>query len=296
LSDRIATIISNTGVITLILDGNSYLIDRTHPNYSAIKDALVIQDADSLISLVDIPKAISSYAKGKVEVIDGEVLYDGKTLHNTLTERILALMNEGFPFEGMLKFLENLMENPSYRAVNEFYEFLDHKGLPITEDGHALMYKGIREDWTDKKTGTIDNSIGQSPEMPRNQVDDNREHHCASGFHGGCLEYVRGYCTERVIIIKVNPRDIVSVPSDHDAQKVRFCKYEVLREYTGKIHQELPDAGYQADGNEYTPPPTDFDYRDYDEDEDDWESECDDYEDDCDYCEADCENCPCTDE
>lgn len=138
MSDRIATIISHDGVITLILDGSNYLIDKTHPNYTMIKDALLVKDADALVDLVDIPKAVSTYAKGNVEVIDGEIHYNGKVLHNTLSERILNLMNEGFPFDGMLKFLENLMQNPSARAVNELYDFLENKGLPITEDGYFL--------------------------------------------------------------------------------------------------------------------------------------------------------------
>jgi hypothetical protein len=281
MTDRIATIISNDGVITLILDGNNYLIDKTHPNYLMIKEALLVGDADELTKLVDIPKAISTYAKGKVEVIDGEVLYNGKTIHNTLTDRILALMTDGFPFEGMLKFLENLMQNPSARAVNELYDFLDHKGFPITEDGHFLGYKGIRRDWKDKYSGKIDNSVGNVITFERNQVDDNRAHECSFGLHIGSLDYVRSYCTERVVIVKVNPKDVVSVPKDHNATKCRVCEYEVVREYTGEIEAELPKPMYQSNGEEMPPYPEDDDYRDYDDEDD----PCDGCEDDCDYCE-----------
>ncbi len=282
--ERIATIISNDGVITLILDGNNYLIDKTHPNYPMIKEALVAKDADSLAKLVDIPSAIREYAKGKVEVVDGEIIYDGEVVHNTLADRILNLMAEGFPFDGMIKFLENLMENPSSRSVNELYEFLENKGLPITEDGCFLSYKGIKRNWTDRFSGKIDNSVGQVVEFKRNKVDDNREHQCSWGLHTGALEYVKGYCTERVVLVKVNPKDVVSVPKDHNAQKIRVCKYEVLSEYTGLIESELQKPMYQSNGEEL-PPPQDNDY--YDDDEEDDEDPCWECEDDCDFCEKD---------
>lgn len=284
MSERIATIISHEGVITLILDGNNYLIDKTHPNYMMIREALVEDDADALNDLVDIPKAVATYAEGNVEVINGEVIYNGEVLHNTLSDRILNLMNEGFPFKGMLKFLENLMENPSARAVSELYDFLENKGLPITEDGCFLGYKGIKENWKDRYSGTIDNSVGNVITFERNKVDDERAHECSYGLHVGALEYVRSYCTERVVIVKVNPKNVVSVPKGHSAQKLRCCEYEVLSEYTGNIHEELPRAGYSADGSEYrreSTPHTDEDYRDYDDEEDD----------PCYNCIEDCEDC-----
>jgi len=97
------------------------------------------------------------------------------------------------------------------------------------------VYKGIRSDWTDKYSGKIDNSIGKTIKFPRNKVDDNRENQCSWGLHVGSLDYVVDYCTERVVLVKVNPRDVVSVPKDHDAQKCRVCEYTVLSEYDGEL-------------------------------------------------------------
>lgn len=266
---------TGSGVISLILQNKNYLIETTHPNYDEIKEALKTNDVNQLNSLVDLPKAIISYSKGTIEIRDGELFYQDSPVHNTITERIFALKAEGLPFEPMILFLENLLKNPSYRAVNELYEFLEHKGLPITEDGSFISYKGIRADWLDKYTGKIDNSIGQVVEFKRNAVDDNREHECSYGLHCGTLHYVKGYCTERVVLVKVNPADVVSVPRDHNAEKVRVCRYEVIAEYAGNL-DELPELIY------YTEEPEEEDYEDYEEEEDD-----EDYED-----EEPCD-CPC---
>ena len=246
---RIASIVANDGTITLMLDNSNYTIDTEHPNYTRIKECLLEGDADSLVDLVDIPKSITTYANGKCEVTDGVVHFNGVPIHNVLTERILHLMNEGFPFEPMLRFLENLMENPSKRAVDELYDFLQHKHLPVTEDGHFLAYKGTREDKYDRYSGTILNEVGHVIEMPRNQVDDERAHECSHGLHVGTIEYVRNYCTERMIIVKVNPRDCVSVPRDHDAQKLRVCRYEILSLYEG----DLTAAAYNSSGGSWNP-------------------------------------------
>ncbi len=269
----VAHIVSNDGVISLMLDGQSHSVNDEHPNYEGIKQALREKDYPGLRSLIDIPKALTQFASaGKVEVSGGEVLYGGKPLHNTITTRILELMDGGFPFKPMLRFLENLMENPSSQSVSELYDFLQNRNLPITEDGCFLAYKGTRSDGTDVYTGEVDNSVDAVIEMPRNKVDDNRSNTCSFGYHVGAMEYVSGYCTERVIIVKVNPRDAVSVPTDHSAQKLRVCRYEVLDLYQGELAGPL----YMADGSEW--------------DDDEWgevtDDEYDEYEDEAEYSQA----------
>ena len=60
--------------------------------------------------------------------------------------------------------------------------------------------------------------------------------HCSSGLHVGSLSYSGpgGWYNsgdDKIVIVKVNPADAVSVPSDHGASKLRVCKYEVIGEY-----------------------------------------------------------------
>lgn len=262
--ERVAHIVSNSGIITLVLGKDSFTITKDHPHYEEIKEGLVDPDSELLRDLVDLPQPLKAYTggSGKVEVIGGEVLYDGEPLHNSLTDRILSLMEGGFPFKPMLRFLENLMENPSMQSVRELYDFLEHKNMPITEDGHFLCYKGTRKDGTDRHSGTVMNGIGDVISMPRNQVDDDRKKHCSYGYHVGTMDYVRSFCTERVIICKVNPRDAVSVPSDHSCQKLRVCRYEIIDLYDGEL-DEAPV--YTSDGSS---PMTAWPEDEYFEDED----------------------------
>lgn len=264
---NVAFIKTGDGNITLILGSKNFSVGNSHPNYSAILNALKTKVYTGLEALLDIPAAITNSMGGRgVTVQDGQVFYNGTPMHNTITDRILSFLNEGLPVEPLIRFLENLMQNPSSRSVNELYDFLEHKGFPITEDGCFIGYKGIRADWKDRYSNSIDNSIGQKPRVERNRVDDNREHECSWGLHVGTLEYAQNYCSERIVLVKVNPADCVSVPKDHDASKLRVCGYEVIAEATARIDTPMwpMPAPIEDDGED--------DFFDI-EDEDDFDDE-----------------------
>lgn len=249
--------------ITMYLNGESMTVSIGHPNYNKVIEALKSGETSLLENLIDVAKAVTQYTKGKVLVKNGQIFYGNSPVHNTLTNRVLNMMNEGFKFDHMLLFLENLMANPSFRAVNETYTFLENHGLPITEDGCFLAYKAVRNNYTDIRTGTFDNRVGMSPSMPRNQVDENYEADCSSGLHVGALEYVVsfGHFTKgavvgdagnRLLIVKVNPRDVVSVPSYAGHTKMRVATYSVVSEIKDVV-KELDKVVYKTDATALTP-------------------------------------------
>lgn len=230
-------------VLTLILKGRSYQVLPDHVSRKLIMEALPTATEDELLELVDFNKAIATYSDGLVEVKDGQVYYDGEVVHGTIAKRIIEFMKNGLPFDPLIKFLKNLMLNPSMQSQQECYDFLDNKSLPITEDGCFLAYKAVRKDFLDKYSGTFFNGVGAVVEMRRSKVDDNRNAGCSQGLHVGALDYVVGYGrledNDRIVIVKVNPKDVVSVPTDCSHQKMRTCKYEVVGEYQGELLKPL---------------------------------------------------------
>lgn len=177
------------------------------------------------------------------------------------------MMSEGFKFDHMVKFLENLMQNPSARGVSETYWFLENYGLPITDDGCFLAYKAVRSDYTDIYSGKFLNSVGSVVSMPRNMVDDNYGIDCSKGLHVGALDYVVGYGHfvkgqvrsangNRLLIVKVNPKDVVSVPKYEGHTKMRVCEYTVASEILDVV-KELDKVVYTSNAEEIN---TDWDY------------------------------------
>lgn len=276
------------GNLTLVLNNRTYQVLPDHINYKMIIEALPTATADELLDIVDVEKAVATFSDGLVEIKNGQVTYEGEVVHGSISKRILEFMSKGLPFQPLVNFLNNLMENPSMQSQKELYDFLEHEHLPITEDGHFLAYKAVRSDYKDKYRGTFDNSVGKICKMQRAKVDDDRARGCSDGLHAGALNYVAGYGSvesgDRIVIVKINPRDVVSVPSDCNCEKLRTCQYEVVGEYQGELLKPLYSANFSEDEYADYEDDEDYDIRDdywdqFDDDEDDE----DDYEDEDDY-------------
>ena len=269
------------GNLTVILKNKAHQVIPDHTNYKLILEALPTATEDELLELVDIEKAVATFSDGQVSIVNGKVMFEGEEVHGSISKRIIEFMSKGLPFQPLVKFLENLMENPSMQSQQELYDFLEHENLPITEDGCFLAYKAVSKDFKDKWRGTFDNSVGQVCEMRRAKVDDNRSQGCSAGLHAGALNYVANYGSvdagDNIVIVKINPEDVVSVPSDCNCEKLRTCKYEVVGLYQGELPKPLYKAEFEADSyvdeDEYSTVYDEYDEDYWDQFEDDDEEE-----------------------
>lgn len=222
--------------IILVIDGNSYTVSKdTHIAYGQIVEALNKQDWDALRDLVEPKRAIVDFGNGNVSIEGDKILWKGQPFHNSLATRMIEMFKEGFPIDPMVRFMENLMENPSKRSVDQVYGFLEKNNLPITPDGHFLAYKKVRKDYLDIHSGTISNTVGSVVTMDRNQVDDDPSSHCSVGLHFCSISYLQhfGGSNDPVMILKISPADVVSIPNDYNGAKGRCSKYTVVGEVKG---------------------------------------------------------------
>ena len=90
---------------------------------------------------------------GKIQVRNGAVYYGGEKLFGEDVNRILSYLHGGFPTASMIKFLEAKVRNVSPESVVSLYSFLENKGMPITDNGTILGYKGVRQDFYSVNTG-----------------------------------------------------------------------------------------------------------------------------------------------
>lgn len=216
--------------IVVVVDNKPHTISKAHISFEKVKEAIKASDWELVRELVEPAKAILHFSKGSVEIRDGVFYWKGKEFHNALATRIIEMFKEGFNITPMVNFMERLSKNPSNRAVNELYGFLEKCNLPITEDGYFLAYKRIRRDWKDCHSGSIDNSIGQVVEMERNAVNDNSDQTCSHGLHFCSISYLGHFGGDRTVILKIDPADVVSIPRDYNDAKGRCCRYQVIGE------------------------------------------------------------------
>lgn len=244
--------------ITVAFDsGDTFTTLSTHDSYPNIIKAVAAKKWDEVYKMmnpvVEAKKVLSSvdYKGHNVTITHGVVTLNGTPVHNTLTERMIEMINMGIGVEPFMKFLVNVNLNPSHTAVTELYDFLEHSKLPITEDGCILAYKRVTGDYKDIYTKKVDNSIGAVVVMNRKHVDDDRRRTCSSGLHFCSREYLPHYGTDtgsRTVIVKVNPKDVVSIPPDYNNSKVRCCEYVVVGELEHKKEAPLEKV--------YMPTPT----------------------------------------
>ena len=231
-------IISNNGSVNAFVGGKPYAFNKSHENYDKLLAYLENGNVEHFEASYDIASTVEHYCDGYVHVDNGELSWQGITMPELFTDRILPMRREGVNIDPMLNFLDNMNDNPSDQAIVELFDFMQNKHLPITDDGHFLAYKAVSADFKDIYTGNIDNSVGEEVSIERSKVDSNRSKHCSAGLHVGAIDYVKSYGGidldedndggNQIVICKVNPADVVSVPSDAKFQKLRTCRYEVV--------------------------------------------------------------------
>jgi hypothetical protein len=153
---------------------------------------------------------------------------------NGLLVRLQHLMNNNLPYDFFLNFLHNLFLNPDEDCIKQLYRFLDSNDLPITPDGYFLGYKYVRADYKDVHSGSFDNSVGSKPTMKRFEVTKDPHEACSSGLHICSYNYLSvsvNWDNSRVMLAKVNPKDVVSIPFDYKNSKLRCCTYEIIGEF-----------------------------------------------------------------
>lgn len=219
-------------------------------NYQSIIEAIKADDEDQVRELLDENQVLNSVSNGRVTVTGNTVLLDGRELHSAEAKKLVDLVSEGATnIDRWFRFIEKLYNNPSYHCREQAYNFIAHTGMPMTENGNLIGYKGVRDDYKDKYSGKFDNSVGQVLRMSRTDVDDNPNNGCSAGFHVGSHDYADSWAGSdgRLMIVEYSPTDIVSVPDESGYGKLRVCEYKVIAESTNR--SKLNNGSYGHDSN-----------------------------------------------
>ena len=242
--DRVEYVLTGDSVI-LTMNNETEIVDSTHPNYKAIREAIFNEDFKAAFELMNIRKAIETFTQGNIR-IEGEKLFYGEMQVKTeLADKIIQLMQKGDDgFQRLIKFFELLMKNPSRSSVEQLWGFVCHNDVEIDEDGYLIGWKKVRSNGNnlfDSRTGKVPNNVGCVVEMPRWMVDDRRSVTCSQGLHVGAWDYVRSFSGNVITKVRMSPADVVSVPDDYDDMKVRTSKYEVIG-LVNSSRQDIPNT------------------------------------------------------
>ncbi|XAI95949.1 transposase [Microcystis phage Mwe-JY26] len=220
--------------VSLVLDARMRTVPRSAANFGALINALKSKaPLDTIRRLADIPSFIAKATFGRVQIGGDQVRFDGEQVENVIADRLLDFINQGLDVEPLARFLDRLMDNPIESARKELYLFLESGNNPITEDGCFLAFKKVRDNYRSIHGGKVDNSPGKVVEMDRSAVDPNRHNLCSTGLHfcsWSYLQHFGGVGGTRVVIVKIDPKDVVAIPADYANAKGRTWRYEVVGE------------------------------------------------------------------
>lgn len=244
--------------MSLVIDNKPYTVQDRHQNYELIKQALREKRWSDIPNLINTAQQVKQYVEAtlktdqalEVDLENSTVTFRGEPVHGILVDRILDMAADEFDVTPMALFLANLYENPSNKAVEQLYSWMEANGITITEDGHLLAFKRVNHEFKSFYDGETDNSIGTTPSLPRNKVDDRSEVTCSHGLHFCSQAYLPHYHggQGKVLLLKINPRDVVSIPTDYNNAKGRACAYLILDELKGDArvgieeHNVVPQA------------------------------------------------------
>lgn len=240
--------------VTVFAGSDHQVAGKDHPQFKAILDAL--QNPPSAGELeahnqriwqmfdVTIPiRGKFEHVSERVTVAHGQVFFDGDRMSGDLADHLVRFYGEQDNFMPLVNFMEKVQQNPSKHSVEHLYRWLKNRSFGIDADGDIIGYKGVNRDGKnyvsvnsgraqvngEVKEGRIPTAPGTTVEMPRSEVTFDPRNGCSTGLHVGTYGYARGWGNV-TLRVKVNPRDVVSVPTDSGDAKMRVCRYKVLSE------------------------------------------------------------------
>lgn len=231
--------------IFVMLEGHPpFHANDTHPSFDDIKDALADGYIDVLPALFDVGKSIVRKSKLQAfEVVGETVFIDGVEVKGVIVDRILDKLSRGDDVDSLVHFQRKLLDNPSMRVRDQLYEFIERgKQIGITADGNIMAFKivkrvgfatnfdGVPTTFVSHYDNKTRHDLGTTVEMDRTQVNDDPEQTCSYGLHACSEGYLGAYGggpDSWVIAVEINPSDVVSIPVDYNAAKMRCAKYRV---------------------------------------------------------------------
>lgn len=255
--------------ITVIYQGKTHVIKKGATQFKALEKAINEERWDDVPTHLTVRESVESWSNDEFKIDGSKVTYLGQELPDDINDRILSMAANGEDPTILFRFWERLSKNPSWRSVRQLYSFMKHANIPLTPEGKILTYKSVRHDYKDVHSNTFDNKPGTRNQMPRNQISDDPQVACHEGFHVGAMGYVRSFHSGgRIVVCEVDPEDVVCVPYDSSAQKMRVSNYFVI----GNYGTELPSTSVSLEEIGRVPI-TDLSDGDEDDDEDDIEEE-----------------------
>lgn len=233
--------------ISITLDGRYRSFPRNTEQGLKLIEAVkkVPQDLDEIRLIADIAAYVASKTFGRVILDDRDnIRLDGAVVDYIAAGTFKRVLEEGFSVEPLVRFIENVAQNPDKSVAADLYKFLEKGRLPITEDGKFHAFKRVGDDYLDLHSRSVLYTIGSTVSMPRENCDPNRNSTCSRGLHACSFDYLAKFHggRGRVLTVEIDPKNVTAIPNDYNDSKLRCCEMDVL----GEVPEDEAKAHYSS--------------------------------------------------
>lgn len=225
-------------------------VDENHHNYDKLVECLVDKDGDKFVEYYNAPKVdvqveeypeLQDHYEDDLVISNGKIFYRGKQVDDAVCKYVAKLQSMNADITGMKKYIGRMYNNVSEEARDQQFRFINLHHLIIDPEGYVIAYKYVDKNYMDKYSRTISYAVGNVVKMKRSEVDDNSRAGCSRGLHAGSLKYVYSYGShdDRIVIVRIDPADIVCIPKDCNFQKMRCCRLQVIGDYQGQLYKPV---------------------------------------------------------
>lgn len=226
--------------------------DSNHPYWDQILNGLYENDP-KVFDLFDVASATANklmVLSERVTYDYGIIRFDGEEQEGPLAEHLIRVIkSDSDDYGPVVRFWENVAANPSEHSRKALFDWLARHEFSIDEDGYIVGYKSVvtktdkdgNPGYTSTRKGdlfvdgvayTANDDIpvyraGSVLTMPRKDVNENHNIACSTGIHVGDFSYAQNFSGDSTVEVRVNPRDVVSIPND-DTRKMRACRVEIV--------------------------------------------------------------------
>lgn len=244
----VKSIVTSKSVTVVIEDKGvqvKYTVKNTDDRFTVVKRYIENNNPESISSLFNTYKKVEEITEGKIKKgVNGTLMIEDDEMPPELATKIKQLAMSDYDPTPFVKFWQRLKKNPSENSRRQLYLFIENCNCNITADGQFIVYKGVNTDLRSlhhsthrtKAGQTIDlvHTPGTEIEIPRDEANDNPSQDCSFGLHCAPWCYVnRYYGSNHKVELLVDPAFVVSVPRKDLGEKMRVCKYRILRAMKG---------------------------------------------------------------
>lgn len=250
--------------LTVFGEGRAYVATNTHPYWYEIKRLAVVEGDPSVVDLIDpVRKVAKEFQRlgEQVTYTNGVLYFDGDPVNNAIAKKIIEFVEAGVEdWKPLVLFMQKVFANPNEHSREQLFEWMTRHRFAINEEGDILGYKSVQSTTQDgftyesitagddtvtvdgkEYTGNVPQNVGSVVEMSRSAVEFDPSNGCSNGLHVANFRYASTWTWadgRTVLLVAMNPRDVVSVPTESNFEKVRCCRYRVVK----VVDREVDDA------------------------------------------------------